>query len=310
MLQQTQVATVVPYYERFVARFPTIRTLAAAARDDVLAQWSGLGYYARARNLHDAARRVVAEYSGELPQSMSALMALPGIGRSTAGAVMALAYAQRQAILDGNVKRVLARYHAVAGWPGRTNVLNELWELAERHTPRERIANYTQAIMDLGATICTRRQPRCEVCPVRRRCAARLEGVQDELPSRKPKTKRPQRRVAVLLVRDAERRVLLERRPETGIWGGLYSLPELSPGEDEQRWCDRYLGAGVSSREPLAPIDHSFTHFDLRIEPVVLELQGETRRVVDSDDWLWYKPAQELGVGVAAPIAALLRSLQ
>ena len=303
MLQQTQVATVIPYFERFIACFPTVSDLAAASRNDVLARWSGLGYYARARNLHDAAKCVVANHAGELPQSIDELVALPGIGRSTAGAILALAHGRRQAILDGNVKRALARYHAVAGWPGRTAVLRVLWEFAEKHTPHERVADYTQAIMDLGATVCSRRRPRCNECPVSRRCAARISGTQAELPGRKSKTERPQRRVAVMLVRDEE------RRPEMGIWGGLYSLPELSEGDDVQGWCDRNLGTAVSSHEELTPIEHSFTHFDLRIEPMVLELEGKTRQVMDSTDWLWYKPAQDLDFGIAAPIATLLRSL-
>ncbi len=310
MLQQTQVTTMIPYFERFVARFPTIADLAAARRDDVLAHWAGLGYYARARNMHAAAEILVAKYDGELPVSLAELIALPGIGRSTAAAILALAYDQRQAILDGNVKRVLARYHAVAGWPGQAQVHRDLWTLAEQHTPRERVAHYTQAIMDLGAMVCTRSRPSCEACPVNRGCAARLAGVQEELPTRKPRTRRRQRRVSVLLVRDREHRVLLERRPDTGIWGGLFSLPELTEGDDVYRWCDRYLGTGVLSRELLAPIDHAFTHFDLRLEPVVLELQGVPCGVMDGDEWLWYNPAQKLDVGVAAPIATLLSSLQ
>ncbi len=310
MLQQTQVATVIPYFERFVGRFPNVADLAAAGRDDVLAHWAGLGYYARARNMHESARILVAKHDGDLPASLSELMALPGIGRSTAGAILALAFGRRQPILDGNVKRVLARYHAVAGWPGQASVLRDLWALAERHTPRERVAQYTQAVMDLGATVCTRSGPSCAACPVNRRCAARLAGVQEELPARRPRARRRQRCVSVLLIRDAERRVLLERRPETGIWGGLFSLPELTEDDDVHRWCDRYLGTGVLSHEPLAPIQHAFTHFDLRLEPVVLELRGVPRGVMDGGEWLWYKPPRELNVGVAAPIAKLLGSLR
>lgn len=310
MLQQTQVATMIPYFERFMARFPTVNDLAAAGRDDVLAHWAGLGYYARARNIHATAAILVAKYAGQLPVSLTELMALPGIGRSTAAAILALAFGRRQAILDGNVKRVLARYHAVSGWPGQTQVLRDLWTLADKHTPRERVAHYTQAVMDLGAIVCTRSRPNCKACPVNRGCAARLAGVQEELPTRKPRARRRQRHVSVLLVRDAEHRVLLERRPETGIWGGLFSLPELAEDDDLHRWCDRYLGTGVLSREPLAPIDHSFTHFDLRLEPVVLTLQGTPRGVMDGDEWFWYNPAQELNVGVAAPIATLLSSLR
>ena len=310
MLQQTQVATVIPYFERFVARFSTVRDLAEASRDEVLAFWAGLGYYARARNLHAAAKLMVADYGGEMPSSMTSLVALPGIGRSTAGAILALAHGQRQAILDGNVKRVLARYYAVQGWPGRANVLRELWALAEKHTPQQRVADYTQGIMDLGATLCSRSSPACEICPLGRRCAAHAAGTQKQLPTRKPRASRPQRHVSVLLVRDDQKRILLERRPDEGIWGGLFSLPELGTDEDAKCWCDRHLGAGISKSRSLNPIDHAFTHFDLRIEPVVLELRCAPRNVMDGDGWLWYKPADAMDFGVAAPIGTLLNSLQ
>lgn len=309
MLQQTQVATVIPYYERFMARFPTVYRLAAAPRDDVLAHWAGLGYYARARNLYSAAATIVADHGGELPDNMTSLQALPGIGRSTAGAILALAYCQRQAILDGNVKRVLTRFYGVSGWPGRANVLQRLWALAEKHTPRRRVAEYTQAIMDLGATLCTRSRPGCNACPLKRGCVARAAGTQRQLPTPKPRALRPQRQVSVLLVQDKQRRVLLERRPDSGIWGGLFSLPELGTDEDADYWCARHLGAGVSSRRSLAPIDHAFTHFDLRIAPMVLELRGAPRNVMEDGEWLWYKPADEMDFGVAAPIGALLNLL-
>jgi A/G-specific adenine glycosylase len=310
MLQQTQVATVIPYFERFLARFPTVHDLATSLRDEVLAHWAGLGYYARARNVHAAAGIILADHDGVLPDSMTSLASLPGIGRSTAGAILAIAYGQRQAILDGNVKRVLARYHAVAGWPGRSQVLRELWALAESHTPRQRVADYTQGIMDLGATVCVRSGPGCEACPLNRGCAAYAAGTQQRLPTRKPRAKRPQRSVSVLLVRDEKRRVLLERRPDAGIWGGLFSLPELGTDEDADYWCDRYLGAQVSKSRSMMPIDHAFTHFDLRIEPIALELQGAPRNVMDGTERLWYKPADEMDFGVAAPIYALLSSLQ
>ncbi len=309
MLQQTQVSTAIPYFERFLERFPDVTSLARARRDEVLAHWSGLGYYARARNLHDAAAIVVDEYDGGLPQTLDELVALPGIGRSTAGAILALGFGKRAFILDGNVKRVLARYFAVPGWPGHTSVARELWNLAEQLTPHENVADYTQAIMDLGATLCKRSDPGCARCPVRERCAARIAGNQSEFPHRKPRATRRQRSVAVLLVRDPARRVLLERRPDTGIWGGLYSLPELADASEAASWCASRLGAGVASRQSLEPIDHSFTHFDLRIEPLMLELDGTVESVMDSADWLWYKPQGQLDVGIAAPIAALLSTL-
>jgi A/G-specific adenine glycosylase len=307
MLQQTQVGTVVPYFERFMRRFPTIEALAASPLDDVLASWSGLGYYARARNLWAAARIVAAEHGGELPATFDALHALPGIGRSTAGAILAQAHGQRWPILDGNVKRVLARYHAVAGWPGLPKVAEELWRYADAHTPAERVADYTQAIMDLGATLCTRTRPACTVCPLAADCAAARAGTQALHPAPRPKRARPQRRVAVLVVRAPDGRVLLERRPPRGIWGGLYSLPELAAGDSPREWCARVLGASVAVERALDVIAHAFTHFDLDLLPRLLELASEPKAVMDRDDWLWRLPGAELDVGVPAPVAALLR---
>ena len=306
MLQQTQVGTVIPFFGKFMQRFPTLAALAAAPLDDVLASWAGLGYYARARNLWRAARVVVAEHGGELPAAFDALHALPGIGRSTAGAILAQAHGQRWPILDGNVKRVLARYHAVAGWPGLPSVANALWGHAETHTPHERVADYTQAIMDLGAMLCTRARPACTVCPLASDCAAAGAGAQASYPAPRPKRARAQRQVAVLVVRDPAGRVLLERRPARGIWGGLFSLPEL-PAEDSPReWCARMLGAHVAAERALATIEHAFTHFDLDLNPRLLELAASPSAVMDRDDWHWCLPGAELGVGVPAPVAALL----
>ncbi len=306
MLQQTQVGTVIPFYERFMRRFPTLAALAAAPLDDVLAHWSGLGDYARARNLWNAARIVVAQHGGELPTDFDALHALPGIGRSTAGAILAQAHGQRWPILDGNVKRVLARYDAVAGWPGLPAVANELWRHADAHTPQHRVADYTQAIMDLGGTVCTRAKPACTVCPFAEDCVAALTGAQALYPAPRPKRERAQRHVTVLVIRDPDGRVLLERRPARGIWGGLYSLPEL-PAEDSPReWCARVLGAAVAAERALGVIEHAFTHFDLDLLPRLLELASSPAAVNDRDDWLWHRPGAEPGVGVPAPIAALL----
>jgi A/G-specific adenine glycosylase len=309
MLQQTQVATVIPYFERFVRRFPSIAELAAADLDAVLAHWSGLGYYARARNLHRTARVVADELGGKLPETLDALTALPGIGRSTAGAILALAHGVREPILDGNVKRVLARYHGIDGWAGQAAVSNELWRRAEAHTPHGHVGAYTQAIMDLGATVCTRAKPACPACPLRNDCIAARDGRQAELPARRPRRSRPQRSVRVLLVQDPEQRVLLERRPAAGIWGGLFSLPEIGEGEDECVWCDRVLNARVSAQRALPTIDHAFTHFDLKIAPTLLELEHGSALVMDRPDWLWYKPAMKSQLGLAAPIAALLQSV-
>jgi A/G-specific adenine glycosylase len=306
MLQQTQVGTVIPFYRRFMRRFPTVTALAAAPLDDVLSAWAGLGYYARARNLWKAACIVAAEHGGRVPKSFDALHALPGIGRSTAGAILAQALGSRWPILDGNVKRVLARYHGVAGWPGKPSVADELWQHAESHTPHERVADYTQAIMDLGATLCTRSRPACTACPLASDCAAADAGAQALYPTQRPKRRRTQRHVAVLVVRDPEGRVLLERRPATGIWGGLYSLPELPADDSPREWCARMLGAAVAAERALRVIEHAFTHFDLDLQPRLLELAGAPSVVADRDDWHWCRPGAKLDVGVPAPVAALL----
>jgi A/G-specific adenine glycosylase len=309
MLQQTQVATVIPFYQRFMHRFPTVAALAAASLDDVLSHWSGLGYYARGRNLWRAARVVVAEHGGRIPETFDALLELPGIGRSTAGAILAQALGVRLPILDGNVKRVLARYHAVEGWAGDHAVQNALWEHAERHTPRRRVADYTQAIMDLGATLCTRARPACTVCPLALDCAACRAGTQAKYPAPRPKRARAHRRVTVLVVEDADGRVLLERRAARGVWGGLYSFPELRADETASEWCSRELGAGVIDEHELATIEHAFTHFDLDLVPRLLRLAAEPTVVNDRDDRFWHVPSAELEVGIPAPIAALFRSL-
>jgi len=309
MLQQTQVATVIPYFERFMGRFPSVHALAAATLDDVLAHWSGLGYYARARNLHRAARIIVERFAGELPESIDALTSLPGVGRSTAGAILAQAHGARHPILDGNVKRVLARYHAVEGWPGEREVERRLWELAERQTPAERVADYTQAVMDLGATLCTRTRPACTVCPVAGACRACRLGIQGRLPAPRPKRERPRRRSAVLVIEDAAFRVLLERRPERGIWGGLYSLPEVGEGDSARDWCARRLGVLPADERALPPVEHAFTHFDLALEPLWLRLDTDCRAIMESENLLWYNPAARSSVGIAAPISALLQRL-
>lgn len=307
MLQQTRAATVMPYYTRFVTAFPTVEDLAAGKLDRVLGLWAGLGYYARARNLHRAARQVVREHGGAFPMNTDGLMDLPGVGRSTAGAIMALAYGKRAPILDGNVKRVLARYEAVEGWPGRATVQKALWAHAERFTPHEKVAEYTQAIMDLGATVCTRTRPRCGECPLAEDCKARIRGLQAVLPTPRPGKVRPQRDVRMLLIANADREVLLERRPPNGIWGGLYSLPELAAEDDPRGWCHRHLGVDVREHTAGSPLKHGFSHFDLMIHPLEIQLDADANALMDREGWLWYNPAQEVRVGVAAPIAVLLK---
>jgi A/G-specific adenine glycosylase len=309
MLQQTQVATVLAYYPRFLQRFPEVQTLAAAAQDDVLALWSGLGYYSRARNLHRCAQVVVAQHGGEFPRSSEGLAALPGIGRSTAAAILALSRGQRHAILDGNVKRVLASFHAVRGWPGEAAVLKTLWTRAEEHTPDARVAAYTQAIMDLGATVCTRSSPRCDACPVAADCVARREGIQRELPTARQRAARRSRSVTVLIVQNGNGETLLERRPASGIWGGLLSFPELAAEESADDWCLRRLGAPAAGTHQLPNVEHSFTHFDLTLAPVRLALDSAGTVVMDDERWLWYNSAEPLPGGIAAPIAKILREV-
>ena len=307
MLQQTQVATVIPYYNRFIQRFPDIATLAAAAEDQVLHYWSGLGYYARARNLHAAARQIVAQHAGHFPETFESVIQLPGIGRSTAGAILALACGQRHAILDGNVKRVLARYHAIEGWPGTAQVQKTLWTLAERYTPQQRVAAYTQAIMDLGATICTRGQPACASCPVRDGCLANARGAQAGYPAPRPKKELPVRSVTMLLLANEQQQLLLEKRPPSGVWGGLWGLPELAQDTDIRQWCRSELGLEARQILTRPVLRHSFSHFHLDITPVQAEVRVLPSLVMEGVERLWYKPGGNDERGLAAPIAKLIQ---
>lgn len=308
MLQQTQVQTVIPYYNAFMQRFPDLKALASAAQDAVLQHWSGLGYYARARNLHRAAIMVVNEHGGEFPETLEAVMALPGIGRSTAAAILSIASGQRHAILDGNVKRVLARHAMVDGWPGKQRVADALWLHAEQRTPERRVADYTQAIMDLGATLCTRSKPRCSDCPVQHDCAAHAADAQDRYPQRKPKKSKPLRTTTMLLVSCAQQ-LYLERRPESGIWGGLWSLPEVNdrPIED---WCKQELNARISETARWETLRHSFSHYDLDIQPVIVRVASEPGTVSDSDGRTWQSLNAPLPGGVAAPVRKLIQQLR
>lgn len=305
MLQQTQVATVIPYFERFVARFPDVQTLAAAHVDDVLALWSGLGYYSRARNLHAAARDIVAAHGGHFPESESALARLPGIGRSTAAAIAALAFGQRCAILDGNVKRVLARHGGIAGWPGEKKVETVLWRLAESRLPTRGIESYTQGMMDLGALLCTRGQPACTACPVSRDCLARTEGRVAELPTPRPRKTLAERQVQMLLLTDRGE-LLLEKRPERGVWGGLWSLPELAADADAPGHCRDRLGLIAVSQRELPPLIHSFTHFRLHVRPLHLELAP---REATRPGQVWLPPLEALDAALPAPVRRLVATL-
>jgi A/G-specific adenine glycosylase len=309
MLQQTQVATVIPYYLRFMQSFPEIDTLADADIDDVLHHWSGLGYYARARNLHQAAVIIRDRFGGEFPATFDDVVTLPGIGRSTAGAILALSREERHPILDGNVKRVLARYHAVAGWPGKTAVSRTLWKHAEHHTPVKDVAAYTQAMMDLGATICTRTVPRCDACPLKERCEAHATGQQAEFPGRREKRAKPLKKTQMILVR-GDNAVFLERRPPSGIWGGLWSFPEIEPQQDALAWCEETLKTSPVDIERWPTVRHSFTHYDLDIEPTAVRVEKLSRTVADSDDRVWYELHSPQQVGIAAPVAGLIEKLK
>ncbi|MGQ9427177.1 A/G-specific adenine glycosylase [Gilvimarinus sp. F26214L] len=307
MLQQTQVGTVIPYFERFTQAFPTVKDLAAAPLDEVLHLWTGLGYYARARNLHACAKRVVADYDGEYPDSVEELAELPGIGRSTAGAIFSLTWDRPAPILDGNVKRVLARFYAVEGWPGRTAVAKRLWALAEQNTPESRSANYTQAMMDLGATVCTPRRPQCEICPLVTQCLA-ARGNPEDYPGKKAKKALPVRQVQMLLLLNPRGEILLEQRPPQGIWGGLWSLPELAPEAEPIDYAGG-LCPKANLLERWSTLRHTFSHYHLDISPVLLQLGTEPARIMADDRFLWYNSARPANVGLAAPVKRLLRQL-
>jgi A/G-specific adenine glycosylase len=309
MLQQTQVATVIPYYERFMQSFPDVQTLAQAPLDDVLHHWSGLGYYARARNLHKAAQQVCADYAGEFPDTLENMQALPGIGRSTAGAILSLAKGQAQSILDGNVKRVLARHHAVAGWPGQSQVLAQLWQLAEQHTPQQQTAAYNQAMMDLGATVCTRSKPACALCPVAETCKAKAQANWHAYPGKKPKKNLPIRQVQMLLIRNTAGDVLLQQRPPQGIWGGLWSFPEIAVDDDPIAWCIQQQMRHTQLQRRLPMRRHTFSHFHLDIFPQEILLTERGYAVLEQDTQVWYNVQQTSGRGLAAPVARLLKEL-
>ncbi len=308
MLQQTQVRTAMPYFQRFVDALPSVAALAAAPLDDVLGLWSGLGYYARARNLHAAARACAELHGGELPRDFDALVALPGIGRSTAGAILAQAWGDRFAILDGNVKRVLARYHGVEGWPGQSAVEQRLWTLARGHLPGERLADYTQAQMDLGATVCTRHAPACGDCPLQPGCEAHASGRTDELPTPKPGKPLPTREAVLLVLRDAEGRVLMQRRPPAGVWAQLWSLPEASGEAAAHDWFDAHVEGNFARGEALDTIAHAFSHYRFNMHPRRWRAVATASAVGDNDDLRWIGRDAMAGLGIPAPVRALLEA--
>jgi A/G-specific adenine glycosylase len=271
MLQQTQVVTVIPYFETFVARFPTVESLASAPLDDVLQRWAGLGYYARARNLHNAAKMIVER--GEFPNTLPELLELSGIGKSTAGAILSIAFQQSQPILDGNVKRVLTRFFAISDWTGLRDVEAKLWELSENITPQKRCDDYTQAIMDLGATLCTRSKPRCHDCPISKHCAAFLTNTVANYPAKKPTKILPIKQTIFLIIQNELQQIWLEQRPLKGIWGGLWSLPEVETLESALNWC-RERNLSLQHQQFLVQQRHTFSHYHLDFTPMWLQVKA------------------------------------
>ena len=305
MLQQTQVSTVIPYFQRFMQRFPDLAALAAAQEDDVLAYWSGLGYYTRGRNLLKAARQLQQQFAGRFPREPQLLQTLPGVGRSTAAAIAAQAYNEPAAIMDGNVKRVLARVHAVAGWPGRSAVSAQLWALAEQHTPKTAAARYTQAIMDLGATVCARRQPACQRCPAAPQCHACRHGRQADYPGRQPRRAKPMRTLPVVAPLDMTTgQLFLEQRPAVGIWAGLWSFPELPDGLAPAAFCRSHgWRCPKAAQQALTPFKHSLTHVDFDVRPILLRVTCQTADVTPSresrpGEWLDPNALGRRGVSV------------
>lgn len=308
MLQQTQVTTVIPYFERFIKHFPTIKHLAHAAIDDVLNLWAGLGYYARARYLHRTAQIIQHEYAGKFPTDLEILTSLPGIGRSTAGAILSLSKNLYAAILDGNVKRVLTRVHAIEGWPSETSTLKKLWELAERYTSHNRPAHYTQAMMDLGATICTRSKPKCLLCPLQKFCIAFKQGNPNAYPTKKPKKQLPVRIINMLVLRNQAGEILLEKRPPVGIWGGLWSLPECPVDADITAWCKEKYACFIGDMSTGIAFRHTFSHFHLDIVPIIVTIKSYASMIKETQT-AWHNNKEINTKGLATPIKKLLSTL-
>lgn len=308
MLQQTQVAAVIDYYGRFMQRFPTIANLARAEQEQVLQLWSGLGYYSRARNLHNAAQMIMDEYAGQFPQEFEAIQSLPGIGRSTAAAIASFAFNEPRAILDGNVKRVFARHFLVEGWPGTPKVEKQLWALAEDLLPEENIMAYTQGLMDLGATLCTRNKPRCDECPLNKTCLAYKRQRVNELPTSKPRKTIPEKQTVMLLLRNGNE-VMLEKRPPSGIWGGLWSLPEISEKENAEQSVDLRYGIQAECLPALKTLSHAFTHFRLHIQPQpmqVIHIRPHAREA----GIIWLPLEDAIGAALPTPVRKILLRLK
>jgi len=305
MLQQTQVATVIPYYRRFLRRFPSIRSLATARQDDVLGLWSGLGYYARARNLHAAAKEIATRHGGRFPRDFEAVAALPGIGRSTAGAILAQAFGQRRPILDGNARRVFARHAGVEGWPGEPAVQEQLWRISTGHLPRKRLVDYTQALMDLGATLCVSRRPRCNECPLRGDCRALARDRVHAIPAPRPRKARPRRRAHLLLIENRQGAILMERRPSPGIWGGLWCPPLLNDVQlASGSWASELL-AQAGAAQALPALRHAFTHFDLELQPLRIVIDAAPS-IAEPDRGRWVTLSELRALGLPTPIRKLI----
>ncbi|HVY53219.1 MAG TPA: A/G-specific adenine glycosylase [Gammaproteobacteria bacterium] len=311
MLQQTQVTTVIPYYQRFLSQFPDVTALANAKEDEVLHLWAGLGYYSRARNLHRTAKMVQQQWNGQFPDNVEELQKLPGIGRSTAGAIVSCAFYKKAAILDGNVKRLLTRFHGVTDPIDLPKTQAQLWELAEQYTPADRVADYSQVMMDLGATICTRKNPRCNECPLQTYCLAHQTGIANELPTKKAKRAIPIREATFLVLRYQDK-VLLQKRPSIGIWGGLWSLPQLAEKvslNDVKEFCRESFKLNPKTAKSLKPFRHTFSHFHLDIHPVEITLSAVTPKAMDGNSLIWYSLNQPEALGLPAPVQSLLESI-
>ncbi|MEY8241053.1 MAG: A/G-specific adenine glycosylase [Cycloclasticus sp.] len=307
MLQQTQVATVIPYFQRFIQQFPSLQDLAAAELDDVLHYWSGLGYYARARNLHKTARQLIAEQQGVFPNTVAGLSELAGIGRSTAGAIASLALGQPAAILDGNVKRVLCRCFAVSGWPGNTAILKKLWQLSEILSPQQRSGEYNQAMMDLGATVCTRAKPNCASCPLNEHCLALKQDQVAALPTPKKRASLPVKR-CYWLVAKKQSEVQLQQRPAVGLWGGLWAFPSFDDYDELLAWCERQ-GIDLTTAETLLEKRHTFSHYHLDYTAIVYPATEVTGRVAESARTCWYQSASRVKIGLPKPVSQLIEQL-
>ncbi len=319
MLQQTQVATVIPYFERFITRFPTVTDLAKAELDEALHLWTGLGYYARARNLHKAAQHMVTHHHGEFPHTLEDAMALPGVGRSTAGAVLSLSRQQHHPILDGNVKRTLSRHYAIEGWPGKREIDKKLWEIAEKNTPKRGVEKYNQAMMDMGAMICTRNKPKCSLCPVSKTCQAFALNRQTDFPTKKPKKTLPEKRTCFLVFQHGTH-IWLEQRPATGLWGGLWCFPETCQDNYPQAIFDildeRKQGKTTPSDTcALIAFRHTFSHYHLDILPILISVEDQNTShknppIIRDNNGTWYDLTQPTKIGLAAPTKKILDAVK